>query len=210
MDFRNWFLQEHSDSMEEFNEELGSESLNTFLEFNKNLPDVSDIEQNTVDEIAGEFIGTYCDYGNGTELINFLDPCLSKWRYMDSTDLVNDTMKPEIIKLWNYLVEGRSLKSDRSVYLWTDTYRIGFWSYGERKLLKKSLEESFGDLETIKQRYWTQKEKSEWQEALEEARLNNSVMGISGHNPVSTGIECVLQVLNDVDSNRGDIIIGIE
>lgn len=210
-DFRQWFLKMHAGSIEEFNEELGSEQLIQLLKAYKKFPEAENIDQKILDEVVCEFIGTHCDYGNGRKLLTIFGPCMSKWRYTESTALINEKMDHEAKRIWNYLIFGRSLFNDNHFIADADEYKIGFWSLSERKYLKNSIETAFGSLEEIRNKYWTHKEKSDYKKALDQAKIKKlDTFGLSDHHPDTSGIEYVLQVLNETSDKKADIIIGIE
>lgn len=213
--FRDWLQKQYEVSRVEFNEQYCSEELLDFVVVNEVLPELSTITHEQLDDLITEFIGGYV---NSLATTNF-DPLesigghLSAYRYIESTELVKKYTDHKTNRLWQYLVTGRSLKDDLPFIpfddIYDDRYRVGFWKREEWQYLYQSLISTFGTKEEIKERYWTVEEKREYEEALEEVkRTKQSIFSLSG-KPISTGIECVLDALEEVEGKEVDIIFDV-
>lgn len=208
--FRQWYLDTDKSSMEEFNEPFGNEKLKSYFKQNTDFKtDFDNLDKNLIDELTSEFIGSYCDLTDrDSNLLEFFGPTMSKWRYDPSNEMVSATKDKDFIRLWNYIVKDRSLKDNAEFDSYTNEYKIGFLTFNEHRLLKEKIETYFGNIETIKKKYWTDKEKKELERAI--ANSKNSSFSISGHNPKSSGLEYVLQVLNEITDYKNELITGIE
>ena len=142
--FRTWFLDAHEDSIEEYNEALGTDLLIDFLEENEAIDRLEEIDQNILDELSSEFIASYCDYGGGTKLLKLLNPWMSKERYEESTRLVRNKLDLESVRIWNYLINGRSLKNDNEFIAKNAGYQVAYWKPEEWTHLEKSIRRKFG------------------------------------------------------------------
>lgn len=208
--FRQWYLDTDKSSIEEFNEPFGNENLKNYFKQNTNLKlDFDNLDKNLIAELTAEFIGSYCDsLERNNNLLEFFGPNMSNWRYEQSSEMVLATKDEDFIRLWNYIIKGRSLRDNTNFNSYENDYKIGFLGFNEQRLLKEKIETYFGDIEIMKQKYWTDKEKKELENAI--ANSKNSSYSLSGHNPKSSGLEYVLEVLNKVADSKNEIIIGIE
>lgn len=208
--FRQWYLDTDKSSMEEFNEPFGNEKLKSYFKQNTDFKtDFDNLDKNLIDELTSEFIGSYCDLTDrDSNLLEFFGPTMSKWHYDPSNEMVSATKDKDFIRLWNYIVKGRSLKDNAEFDSYTNEYKIGFLTFNEHRLLKEKIETYFGNIETIKKKYWTDKEKKELERVI--ANSKNSSFSLSGHNPKSSGLEYVLQVLNEITDHKNELITGIE
>lgn len=208
--FRQWYLDTDKSSLEEFNEPFGNENLKNYLKQNTDLKtDFDKLDKKLIDELTAEFIASYCDLTDrNSNLLQFFGPTMSRWRYEQSSEMVLETKNEDFIRLWNYIVKGRSLKDNSDFNSYTNDYKIGFLTFNEHRLLKEKIETYFGKIEIIKERYWTDKEKKELEKAI--ANSKNSSYSLSGHNPKSSGLEYVLQALNEVTDSKNELITGIE
>ena len=108
------------------------------------------MEQDLVDEIMQEFIGCYCDFEEGQHLLKIIGPLLSKWRYYKSTKIVLETNDKEFIKLWNFIIKGRSLKNiDNNFNGYTNEFKTGFLSEFEYKKLEEKIVYYFEKIKII-------------------------------------------------------------
>lgn len=208
--FRAWLQEEHETSRVEFNEQFCSEELMNFVLLNESLPEFSAITQELLDDLTTEFIAEYIG-GVGSppdlDLVEGFGSHTSTWRYMESTKLVEQYADSKANELWQYLIAGRSLKNDLPFMSGGSVYKAGFWRREEWEYLYQSLKATFGTKEQVKELFWTTKEKRQFEEDLEEAKLTNQkYIGLSDHNPITTGIECVLWALEEVEGKDVDII----
>ena len=151
--FREWYLETDKSSTTEFNEPFGNEILKNYLRSETDLKiDFNTIDKKLVDELTSEFIANY--YGSAyfadNELI-LLDPCVSKWRYDTSSEMVLKTCDQDFIKVWNYIINGRSLKDGKEIDSYSNEYKIGYLTFDERKFLQKKIKTIFGDIERLKE-----------------------------------------------------------
>lgn len=182
--FRQWYLDTAQSSVEEFNEPFGNENLKNYLKQNTDFKTGFDnLEKNLVDELTAEFIGSYCDLiDRDNNLLMLFGPAMNKWRYAESSEMVLATKDEDFIRLWNYIIKGRSLKDNADFDSYTNDYKIGFLSFTEYMILKEKIETYFGNIEVIKKK----------------------------SNPESSGLEFVLQVLDEIADSRNELITGIE
>lgn len=126
--FRQWYLDKDKTSMEEFNEPFGNEELKTYFKKESNLiTDFENLDKKLIDELTSEFIGSYYDLTHQkNNFLEFFGPTMSVWRYRKSSKLVFETKDQELIRLWTFLTEGRSLKDDLNFESISNDYKIGF------------------------------------------------------------------------------------
>jgi hypothetical protein len=208
--FRQWYLDFDKSSMEEFNEPFGIEVLKDYFKQERDLQaDFEKLDKKFIDELTCEFIGTYYDTTHKeNNILELFGPTMSIWRYEESNKMVEETKDKEFIKLWTYITKGRSLKDNLKFDGLTNDYKIGFVSRQEYILLKNKIIFHFGDSETMREKYWTIRERTELENAI-----NNSKDGsysLSGHNPISSGLEYVLDALNELTDKNKELITGIE
>lgn len=208
--FRPWYLDYHKSSMEEFNEPFGTEALKIYLrgetEF---ITDIDNLDKKLINELTAEFIGHYCDLTDRDgKILAFFGPTMSTWRYDKSNEMVMATKDNDFIRYWNYIVKGRSLKDNAAFESYTNDYKVGFLDRQEYLLLKSKIEYYFGDIETIRQNFWTQGEKIKTDEAIKNSK--GSSYSLSGHNPKSSGLEYVLEAINELTDKNKELITAIE
>ena len=204
--FRKWYLDTDKSSIEEFDEPFGNENLKNYLKQNTDFKtDFKHLDKNLIDELTSDFIGSYYDstYPNN-DLLEFFGPTMNVSRYTESDEMVLETKNKEFIKIWRYLTKGRSLKDNQEFESISNEYKIGFLTIKEVELLKNNILNYFGNIETMKSRYWTTNEKRE----LEKSK--NGPYSLSGHNPKSSGLEYVLTAINELKEYNKELITGIE
>lgn len=208
--FRQWYLEMDKSSMADFKEPFGNEKVKNYFNLNPNFEtDFEKLDKKLVDELTSEFIGSYCDLTDrDSKLLELFGPTMNKWRYVKSGEIILLTKDEDFIRLWNYVIKGRSLKDNAQFDSYTNDYKIGFLTFGEHRLLKEKIESYFGTIEIIKEKYWTDNEKKEFDRAI--SNLINGAFSLSGHNPKSAGLEYILQVLEEIRDDRNELIIGIE
>jgi hypothetical protein len=196
--------------MEEFNEPFGNKELKYYFKLSTDFKsDFDNLDNILIDELTSEFIGSYCDLvGQNSNLLEFFGPTMNKWRYEQSSRMVLATKDVEFIRLWNYIIKGRSLKNGAEFNSYTNDYRTGFLTANEYISLKDKIENYFGDVEMIKKKYWTNKEKNESENAIVNSK-NNSYF-LSTYNPKSSGLEYVLTAISELGYNNKEMVIGIE
>jgi uncharacterized protein Usg len=205
--FRAWYLDFDKCSMEEFNESFGNEIIKDYFKQERNLSvEFGTLDQKFVDELTSEFIGTYYDLTyQHNEILDFFGPMFNKWRYVESTKLVLKTNDSDFIDLWTYITKGRSLKDGLYFDSFTNEYKIGYLDRQEYLLLRSKIEYHFGDEESIRNKYWTNKEKRQI-----EKQVNDNSIALTGHNPKTSGLEFVLCALNELTDKNKELITGIE
>ncbi len=208
--FRQWYLDYDKSSMEEFNEPFGSEELKTyFRKETEFITDFDKLDKRLIDELTSEFIGNYCDLTDRDgKILNFFGPTMSKWRYDQSSEMVLVTKDKDFIRFWNYIVKGRSLKDSDDFNSYTNDYKIGFLDRLEIEKLKSKIEYYFGDIENIKYKFWTDGEKQQLENAISSSK--DGSYSISGHNPKSSGLEYIMQAIEELTKCNKELITGIE
>lgn len=208
--FRKWYLDANQSSIEEFNESFGNEYLISYLEQGGDLlTDFDKLDKKLIDELTSEFVGSFCDLTDPEgKKLTFFGPSMNKWRYDKSDAMVAATRDQAFIRLWNFLIKGRSLKDDGEFNSYTNDYTIGFLTFAEHRYLKTCIETHFGDIATMQKKYWTYSEKRKLKKAI--AKSTNESYSLAGHNPKSSGLEYVLQVLNEMADEKTELITGIE
>lgn len=205
-DYAEWYLNKNKSSVEEFNEIYGTKELIDFFSKNRSIEnDLSLIDKKLVDEMTAEFVLEYSEF-NGC--LDFFGPSMGKWRYQESTNLVLKTKNEEFIKLWKYLTQGRSLINSGKFDSYTNDYKIGYLSLKEHQILKEMIGEYFGDLNDMREKYWTNSEKRKLEIAQQNPR--NGVYSLSDHNPITSGLEFVVLALNEMKTIEAELITGIE
>ena len=208
--FRQWYLETDNSSIEEFNEPLGNEKLKLYFKQKTDFKtDFDKLDKNLIDELTSEFIGSYCDLTNrNSNLLELFGPTMNKWRYNQSNEMVSATKDEDFIRLWSFAINGRSLKDNYDSNSFTNDYKIGFLDRQEYLLLKSKIEYYFGDTETIKKKYWTNSEKKQIDEAIRNS--NDGSYSLSGHNPKTSGLEYMMEALNELTDKNNELITGIE
>lgn len=213
--FRQWYLDTDKFSIEEYNEQYGNEMLIKYFKQDRDLTsDFGKLDNRLIDELTAEFILNYYDrgysdlIGRNIVLLEEFGPPVNKWRYGQSDEMVFATQDDDLIRLWNFIVKGRSLKDNSFFESYANDFKIGFLTLNECKFFKEKVEFYFGDIETIKDRYWTAEEKKKLQKAKDESK--NGFYSLSDHNPKSSGLEYVLIAINVLDNRNAELITGID
>ncbi len=209
--FPAWYLNMCKESLLEFDEEYGPAHLKQCLENAKYLQtDFNQLDQQFIDQFTKELLGgdNYLKE-NGMDLKLF-GPLMGTGRYISSTELVKRTGNVDFLTLWNYLIEGRSLKNDAPFLRDDYDIKVGFLKVQEHRKLKNYIESYFGTYETIREKYWTNLEKK--QDASARAEANGGLYWLFGnkHDPISTGLECMLQALNEINEKDVEIVTFID
>lgn len=144
--FSQWYLATDKSSIEEFNEPFGIDIILKYLNQNPDFKsDFNHLEGNFIDEITSEFIGSYFDLTHReNNILEFFGPTMSTWRYYESDKIVQATKDKDFIRLWNFLIKGRSLKDNSDFKSITDDYKIGFLNREEISILQLKIEFHFG------------------------------------------------------------------
>lgn len=208
--FRQWYLDTEKSSIEEFNEPFGNEKLKIYFNQNKDYKtDFDNLDKNFIDELTSEFIGNYWDLiDQHNDILEFFGPTMSVWRYDESNKMVLATKDKDFVRLWSFIIQGRSLKDNYDFNSYTNDYKIGFLDRQECLILKSKIEFHFGDTETMRQKFWTDREKTQEDEAIKNSK--NGSYSLSGHNPKSSGLEYVMEALNELTDKNNELIVGIE
>jgi hypothetical protein len=207
--FRQWYLDADESSILEFNETFGNEELKSYLTQNDDFEyNFHKLDKKLIDELTSEFVN-YCDLTNNeNEILELLGPTMGKWRYDKSTDMVLKTDDHDFIQLWDFIMNGRSLTGNVNFESFTNDEKIGFLAHDEYTILKTKIEVHFGNIDQIKEKYWTDREKADLLEAI--ANSKNGSYLLQGHNPKSSGLEYVLQALNEILTFKDELITVIE
>ncbi|MCB9261286.1 MAG: hypothetical protein H6607_02765 [Flavobacteriales bacterium] len=208
--FRQWYLDFDKSSMEEFNQPFGNEGLKEYFNQNKDLQaDFATLDKKFIDELTSEFIGIYYDLTHQhNDILDFFGPTMSVWRYDASNKMVSSTKDKDFIELWTFITKGRSLKDNLQFDSFTNDYKIGFINRQEYLVLKNKIELYFGDIETMRRKHWTNKEKAQLEKAIESSK--DGSYSLSGHNPKSSGLEYMLDAINELTEKNKELITGIE
>lgn len=209
--YKQWYLDFEKSSIEEFNEPFGLPSVLNFFQQDLDFEAVFEsLDKKLIDELTVEFF-TYYDYtSSDNDMLDFFGPSMSVWRYEKSNKMVAATNDKVFIELWSFVTEGRSLKDNLPFHDFVNEYKIGFLNRQEYLLLKSKIESHFGDAEAMENNYWTPLEKFAMQSALEKAKSGNGYFWLSNHNPQTTGLELVLQAINELTEDNNELITGIE
>lgn len=208
--FQQWYLDTDKSSIDEFNEPFGNDTLKDYFKQARDLQgDFEILDKNFIDELTSEFIGSYYDLTHQhNDIFEFFGPTMSIWRYAESDKMVSATYDKDFIELWTFITKGRSLKDNLHFDSLTNEYKIGFINRQEYLLLKSKIEFHFGDTETIKRKFWTSREKAKLEKAISDSK--DGSYSLSGHNPKSSGLEYVLDALNELTEKNKELITGIE
>jgi hypothetical protein len=142
--FRENYLKLNSKSVETKKMALGDENLIRFLEQNDKINDLSIISDQIVNEITHEyFFNSYDDLIKFNSNFDSIGSYISKFKYSGSTFLINQTNNDQLIKLWNYLILGRSIKDGATATSFSNDISLGFLSAEEQRELVQLLEANF-------------------------------------------------------------------
>lgn len=207
--FRSWYLKEDKKLVEKYNEHLSNEDFILILEQYDSFDKILGVGQVKLDEFVLEFIYMYCDfYGLGSDFFKSIGPEMSTWRYTSSTDIVKRYLDTKSYQLWNYLFEGRSMFKDRPFSHNEDAISIGFWKANEVEHFYNQINKKIGTIENVKEIFWTAGEKQKYQKALKDSKYG--IFGLADYNPSSSGIEYLLQTLEEMDGNFVDLVFCTE
>lgn len=203
--YRNWIIDE------EYNELISPKVLQLLID-NPALPIIETLSPKILDAIIESFFFYYCDFGEGKDIFESEYPYMNKWKYEDSTMLVNTYCNAETRRIWNYLVDGRSLSDGLSPHCSADddNAKIAFWTVEEQQYLRKSLENRFGTRIEISERFWSASEKKSFHESIQKSVETDRSYTLINTNTITQGIEFVLQVLETVQDKRREIVIAVE
>ncbi|MGC3944407.1 MAG: hypothetical protein QM762_07805 [Chryseolinea sp.] len=137
-DFREWILANNDASLKEFNERLISYELELFLREHE-TENLQEWNQRIIDEMVHEYFLTYCDVGPGDEKFTIVGPMMYTRHYDSSTQLITKSGDEDLIMIWNYLIQGRSIKNSNAFITPDADQVIGFWNYKERDFLNQRL-----------------------------------------------------------------------
>jgi hypothetical protein len=184
--FKEWYIETDKSSMEEFDEPFGDETLIIYLKQNPDLKtDFPKLDKKLVDGLTSAFIGSYCDLTDReNKIFESFGPSINTRRYQESGEIVLRTNDEILIRLWNFIIKGRSLSDNGDFDSFTNDYKIGFLTFEEHRVLKAKIETHFGNIELIRQ--------------------------ISGPCTETIGLECVLQALNEMTADNKELITAIE
>jgi len=208
--FRQWYLDFDKSSIDEFNEPFGNESLKEYFIQDRDLEmDFATLDKKFIDELTSEFVGTYYDLSHQqNDILDFSGPTMSVWRYDESNKMVSATKDKDFIELWTFITKGRSLKDRLQFDSFTNEYKIGFLNRDEYLLLKSKIEFHFGNNEVLRLKYWTKSEKRQLEKAITNSK--DGSYSLSGHNPKSSGLEYMLDAINELTKKNKELITGIE
>lgn len=203
--YRNWIIDE------EYKELIPPKVLQLLVD-NHRLSNIKTISPKVVDAIIESFFFHYCDFGKGKDIFESEYPYMNKWKYKDSTMLVNTHCDATTRRIWNYLVDGRSLSDGLSPHCSADddNAKIAFWTVEEQQYLRKSLENRFGTRKEIPERFWSASEKKSFYESIQKSVEASRSFALINTNTITQGIEFVLQVLETVHDKRREIVIAVE
>jgi hypothetical protein len=143
--FRVWYLEQQERSKAEFNEEFGSEYVKNYMYKNTIMPtDLSGISDRLIDELASEFVANYLDSNfDSIALLETVGPCVNKARYGEATKLLVAMKDEEVVRLWSYIVNGRSIKDGGTFDSYSNDNRVGYLSSEEIGMLKTKIEQYY-------------------------------------------------------------------
>lgn len=144
--FRQWYLNEDKALIDEFNEPVGDENLKNYLNQNTDFKtDFNNLDKKLIDELTSDFICSYWEFTDPDNyLLEYFGPTVGKSRYDQGTEMVLATKDTDFVRLWNYIVKGRSLKDDGNFDSYTNEYKTGFLTYIEQALLREKIKAHFG------------------------------------------------------------------
>ncbi|MFN8712496.1 MAG: hypothetical protein ACK5Z2_06560 [Bacteroidota bacterium] len=142
--FRENYLNLNSESVETQKMALGDENLIRFLEQNDKIDDLDRFSDQIVNEIVQEyFLSSIDNLIKFNSTFDIIGPCLNKINYTGSSLLINQTNNDQLIKLWNYLIFGRSIKDGATSTSFSNDISLGFLSAEEQRELVQLLEVNF-------------------------------------------------------------------
>jgi len=201
----NW----HEEALAIGSNSVCSEQVIDFMILNDELPSLETIEQEVLDTLVYHLDDLILIENYKPKPFKSIGSSVHPSRYKSATDLIRKQADEQTNQLWNYLLVGRSLKDDAPFTDFGSCYKIGFWKREECRFLYQSLIATFGTVQQIRDQYWTDQEKQQYQDAVLEAKNTNSYISLTDHNPISSGIEYVLEMLEEVYDLEVDVIFGI-
>lgn len=142
-EFKEWYLAYSQSSRIEFNEEFGTRELKEYLVLHDSIEAMS---AQLLDEYCVEFIYSYDDslYAKQQNIFLLFGPTMNKWRYKKSTKLIASTNDEQLITLWNYIMNGRSLSNNTKFESLSKEASVGYITTAECQLLQSKLQHYFG------------------------------------------------------------------
>ncbi|PSK92496.1 hypothetical protein [Taibaiella chishuiensis] len=145
--FRHWSLDADKASRQEFDEPLIDERLVTYLEEHPGPAFAPPADPRLANELLGEFVAeAYGWTPDGEQVFLPVSPFLNKWCYENSNGLVEQTGDAALVRLWNYIIKGRSLVDGADYHGYGGDFTIGFLDAGGQLELKTLITQHFGDL----------------------------------------------------------------
>jgi hypothetical protein len=203
INFKKWYVERNQKSLIEFNEQYGSTELLSFLhETTLTTLNFENIDNRILGELTIEFIWDYLgNIYSPIDILECLGPDLKVWRYVKSRSLILETNNLDFLSLWDNLFKGRSLlKTEKFERFSEDSLVVGFLSFDEQVKLMDYINNYFGTLEQIRQKYWT----------AEDFDIFNHRKSVSYHSPISEGLEITIEMLEKVKDNKNEIITTVE
>jgi hypothetical protein len=137
-EFKEWYLNIYLENEEKDNYVL-YKHLNKIIDLNNEF---NEMEQELIDEITAEFIGTFLDIEQ-QNYIELVFPFVNKIYYIKNTEDILKTEDSDFIKLWDIIIKGRSIKNNKFFDGYTNNYKIGFLSKSEYLDIKEKIEKHF-------------------------------------------------------------------
>lgn len=131
LSFKEWHL--NSINVSDYDAPEHYYSIQSFLNQNDFLPhDLKPVHKQIVDDLVSDFIGSYCDSQiHNSNSFELFGPLLNTNKYNQSTNLICKTQNPDLMKLWSYVINGRSIVDSGNFQPFSKDYRIGFLDRNE-------------------------------------------------------------------------------
>lgn len=209
--FRIWYLIENEESLKLDNEHLHSEAFATLIEKTEQFYSFRTQDQIHVDILCNEFIGFFdCD-ADEEHLTDLVGLSVSTWKYLKSTKIVNEYLDKKSQHIWNFIISGRSIFNNLPFNPTDYDSKMAFWTSDELEHISENIISEFGDIESLRDRFWSDVENEKLKLALKEMQeQNRDYYSLSDHSPISGGLEYILSLYDEIKTYKGDIILEIE
>ena len=137
------------------------------------------LDQRIVDEITSCFLGLF-DNSMGA-FFKYCGPDVRPIHYINSTNLIMKTGDEMLIEFWNIMINGRSIKNGKYHNGYDNDFKVGYLSKIECNKMSEKMKKYFIDIENI--------------------------IKITGGKKL--GIECILQLFNDIENYKNELVISV-
>ena len=88
-EFKHWLLVENKESIDEFNERIISEEIESYLKHNGEVIELEKVPKRILDVLIYQYLLAFCDHGIGKININLIGPLIKRHRYNNSFRIIS-------------------------------------------------------------------------------------------------------------------------